>query len=137
MTKENDRSGCTVIRVGVGTPGSICAVLALNSLQKSADLTPRAPRAGPTGGAGAALPAGMRSRWKSGEFIRRNARPHSKRNALLTTICALAFAAAFDMGLSWGKGIFASSELPDQMTSRVVLVEHLTRPGVVTCSLLI
>jgi hypothetical protein len=48
-----------VIRVGTGTPGSTPAVLALNSLQKSMDFTPRAPKAGPTGGVGAALPAGM------------------------------------------------------------------------------
>jgi len=57
-----ERSGCIVMRVGVGTPGSMCAVLALNSLQKSMDLTPRAPRAGPTGGVGAAFPAGMSRR---------------------------------------------------------------------------
>lgn len=56
------RSGCTVMRVGTGTPGAICAVLALNSLQKSIDFTPRAPSAGPTGGVGAALPAGMSNR---------------------------------------------------------------------------
>lgn len=62
MVKVNDRSGWMVIRVGIGTPGSTCAVLALNSLQKSIDLTPRAPRAGPTGGVGAALPAGMSNR---------------------------------------------------------------------------
>ena len=60
--KEKVRSGCTVIRVGIGTPGSICDVLALNSLQKSIDFTPRAPRAGPTGGVGAAFPAGMSKR---------------------------------------------------------------------------
>lgn len=61
--KENERSGRTVMRVGVGTPGSMCAVLALNSLQKSMDLTPRAPKAGPTGGVGAAFPAEIRSRF--------------------------------------------------------------------------
>ena len=58
----NVRSGWTVMRVGVGVPGSICAVRALNSLQKSIDLTPRAPKAGPTGGVGAALLAGIRIR---------------------------------------------------------------------------
>lgn len=63
VMKVNDLSGCTVISVGVGTPGSTCAVLALNSLQKSMDLTPRAPSAGPTGGVGAAFPAGMSSRY--------------------------------------------------------------------------
>lgn len=56
------RSGSTVISVGVGVPGSMWAVRALNSLQKSIDFTPRAPRAGPTGGVGAALPAPMRRR---------------------------------------------------------------------------
>lgn len=56
------RSGWTVMRVGVGVPGSTCAVLALNSLQKSMDLTPRAPSAGPTGGVGAAFPAPMSKR---------------------------------------------------------------------------
>src|SRR5262245_51948008 len=34
-------------------------VLALNALQKSMMLTPCCPRAGPTGGAGVALPAGI------------------------------------------------------------------------------
>ena len=64
MTKVNVRSGWTVMSVGIGTPTSIPAVLALNSLQKSMDLTPRAPRAGPTGGVGAALPAPMSNRWE-------------------------------------------------------------------------
>lgn len=63
MINVNVRSGCTVMRVGVGTPCSMCAVLALNSLQKSMDLTPRAPSAGPTGGVGAALPAGISRRY--------------------------------------------------------------------------
>jgi hypothetical protein len=36
----------------------IGAVLALNSLQKSISGTPCCPRAGPTGGAGVAFPAG-------------------------------------------------------------------------------
>lgn len=62
VTKVKVRSGWTRMRVGVGTPGSMCAVLALNSLQKSIDLTPRAPSAGPTGGVGAAFPAGMSRR---------------------------------------------------------------------------
>ena len=65
VMKVNVRSGWMVIRVGMGTPGSMCAVRALNSLQKSIDLTPRAPRAGPTGGVGAALPAETRMRCKS------------------------------------------------------------------------
>jgi len=62
VTKVKDRSGWMVITVGIGIPGEMCAVRALNSLQKSIDLTPRAPRAGPTGGVGAALPAAMRRR---------------------------------------------------------------------------
>ena len=64
VIKEKVRSGWTVIRVGTGTPGSMCVVLALNSLQKSMDFTPRAPRAGPTGGVGAALPAGINKRYE-------------------------------------------------------------------------
>lgn len=65
VTKLNVRSGCTVILVGIGTPGSMWPVLALNSLQKSMDFTPRAPRAGPTGGLGVAFPAAInrRTRW--------------------------------------------------------------------------
>ena len=62
VMKVNVRSGRIVISVGVGTPGSMCAVRALNSLQKSIDLTPRAPSAGPTGGEGVALPAGIKMR---------------------------------------------------------------------------
>jgi len=52
--------------VGIGVPMAMCAVLALNSLQKSIDLTPFAPRAGPTGGVGAALPAGTISLCQAG-----------------------------------------------------------------------
>jgi len=52
-----DRSGRTITRAGIGIPGVIWAVLALNSLQKSIDLTPLLPRAGPTGGLGVACPA--------------------------------------------------------------------------------
>jgi hypothetical protein len=62
VTKVKVRSGCMVINVGIGIPGDMWAVRALNSLQKSIDLTPRAPRAGPTGGVGAAFPAAMRRR---------------------------------------------------------------------------
>src|SRR5262245_22402704 len=40
------------------SPSSL-AVLALNALQKSMMLTPAWPRAGPTGGAGVAFPAGI------------------------------------------------------------------------------
>ena len=57
----NDLSGDIWICVGMASPGSIWAVRALNSLQKSMDLTPLAPNAGPTGGEGDALPAGIRS----------------------------------------------------------------------------
>lgn len=60
--KENDRSGLMVIIVGIGVPGSMCAVDALNCLQKSMDLTPFAPSAGPMGGVGAAFPAEHRMR---------------------------------------------------------------------------
>lgn len=97
MSKWNDRSPLTVTRQGIGVPGLMCAVLALNSysgqrrisidldhgitaplkaqmlgrewwvlligakesltLQKSIDLTPLLPSAGPTGGLGLACPA--------------------------------------------------------------------------------
>ena len=57
------RSGCTVISVGVGIPGWRCAVRALNSLQKSMALTPRAPSAGPMGGVGEAFPAARSKRY--------------------------------------------------------------------------
>lgn len=73
-SKMNDRSGRTVTRQGVGVPVMMCAVRALNSysqvstlsnrvpshaltLQKSIDLTPLEPKAGPTGGLGLACPA--------------------------------------------------------------------------------
>lgn len=78
IVKENVRSGLTVTKVGVGIPGSRCAVLALNSwrnklsqnphlyvyshtLAKSIAFTPLAPSAGPTGGCALALPAGTSS----------------------------------------------------------------------------
>lgn len=56
-SKWNDRSGRTVTLAGTGVPGFIWEVLALNSLQKSIDLTPLLPSAGPTGGLGLACPA--------------------------------------------------------------------------------
>jgi len=58
MVNEKVLSGCTLIKVGMGVPASIWAVRALNSLQKSIDLTPLDPNAGPIGGVGAAFPAG-------------------------------------------------------------------------------
>lgn len=71
MSNVNDRSGRTITRAGIGTPGLMCAVLALNSchphqqcwqvvafflhtLQKSILFTPLLPNAGPTGGLGLA-----------------------------------------------------------------------------------
>ena len=80
VIKVKDRSGWMVIIVGISIPGETWAVRALNSLQKSIDLTPRAPRAGPTGGVGAAFPAAMRRRcgqkWSSecGQTCRRVSR---------------------------------------------------------------
>src|SRR5262249_7284026 len=44
---------------GIGMPGSRFCVAALNSLQKAMMLTPCWPSAGPTGGEGLALPAGI------------------------------------------------------------------------------
>lgn len=94
VTKVKVRSGWTVMRVGMGTPDSMCAVLALNSLQKSMDFTPRAPRAGPTGGVGAAFPAGISKRLvKDGQIIQH----YETQRVYHTTICALALPAALDM----------------------------------------
>src|SRR6185295_9744269 len=53
-----ERSAYTVITTGMMRPSSL-AVLALKALQKSMMFTPACPRAGPTGGAGVALPAGI------------------------------------------------------------------------------
>jgi hypothetical protein len=54
----NVRSEKTVITTGMMSPSSFC-VRALNVLQNSMMFTPCWPRAGPTGGAGVALPAGI------------------------------------------------------------------------------
>ena len=49
------RSENTVILTGIGAPGSMSLVLALNCLQNSMMARPRWPRAGPIGGEGACL----------------------------------------------------------------------------------
>src|SRR6516225_5912991 len=54
----NDLSWKTVMTTGITSPASPL-VAALNSLQKPMMLTPCWPRAGPTGGAGFACPAGI------------------------------------------------------------------------------
>ena len=51
-------SANAVITTGIGRPGSIFCVWALNALQNSMMLRPRWPSAGPIGGLGFALPAG-------------------------------------------------------------------------------
>src|SRR5471030_505501 len=58
MTKVNDLSAKAVITTGIGMPGSIPWVCALNALQNSMMFRPRCPSAGPIGGDGFALPAG-------------------------------------------------------------------------------
>ena len=58
VMKVKLRSSKTVISTGMIVPES-CWVCALNALQKSMMLTPCWPRAGPTGGAGFAAPAGI------------------------------------------------------------------------------
>ena len=58
VMKVKLRSSKTVISTGMIVPES-CWVCALNALQKSMMLTPCWPRAGPTGGAGLAAPAGI------------------------------------------------------------------------------
>ena len=55
----NERSSKIVISTGVMRPGIEAEVEALNALQNSMMLTPCWPRAGPTGGAGLACPAGI------------------------------------------------------------------------------
>src|SRR5215475_7769927 len=54
----NDLSLKTVMTTGRMSPACFC-VAALNSLQNAMMLTPRGPRAVPTGGAGLACPAGI------------------------------------------------------------------------------
>jgi len=56
VTKVKERSLYTVITTGITRP-AWCWVRALNCLQNSMMLMPCCPSAGPTGGAGVALPA--------------------------------------------------------------------------------
>jgi hypothetical protein len=58
VIKEKERSAYTVMTTGIIMPMSFF-VRSLNSLVKAAMLMPCWPRAGPTGGAGVALPAGI------------------------------------------------------------------------------
>src|ERR1035437_7228394 len=58
VMKEYVLSAKMVIITGMIIPTSF-AILSLNSLTNCAMLTPCCPRAGPTGGAGVALPAGI------------------------------------------------------------------------------
>src|SRR4029077_3259488 len=57
--KLNERSAKAVITTGTGMPGSMFWVTALNSLQNAMMFKPCWPSAGPTGGDGFALPAGI------------------------------------------------------------------------------
>ena len=59
MMKVKVRSAKAVITTGTGIPGSMHWVTALNSLTKAMMFRPRWPSAGPTGGDGFALPAGI------------------------------------------------------------------------------
>src|SRR6266403_3565694 len=58
VMKVKERSAYTVMITGMMRPACAC-VWALNVLQNSMMLTPRWPRAGPTGGLGFACPAGI------------------------------------------------------------------------------
>src|SRR3569832_2434919 len=58
MMKVKLLSANAVITTGIGRPGSMPWVLALNALQNSMMFRPRWPSAGPMGGDGFALPAG-------------------------------------------------------------------------------
>jgi len=59
VMKVNERSEYTVMITGIGMPGSIFCVAALNCLQNSMMFTPCWPSAGPTGGDGFAFAAGI------------------------------------------------------------------------------
>ena len=59
VMNEKVRSAKAVITTGTGIPGSMFCVWALKSLQNCMMFSPRWPRAGPTGGEGFALPAGI------------------------------------------------------------------------------
>ena len=59
VMKVKVRSAKAVITTGTGMPGSMFCVAALKSLQNCMMLSPRWPSAGPTGGDGFALPAGI------------------------------------------------------------------------------
>lgn len=64
-THVKDLSLKAMTSTGIGASSAICAVFALNSLQKAMMLRPACPRAGPTGGEGFACPAGIRSRMRT------------------------------------------------------------------------
>src|SRR5438270_13795463 len=57
--KVKVRSAYAVITTGIGMPGSMFWVKALNSFTNAMMFRPRWPSAGPTGGDGFALPAGI------------------------------------------------------------------------------
>ena len=59
MTNVKLLSAYAVITTGIGIPCSIDWVLALNALQNSIIFKPFCYNAGPMGGAGLALPAGI------------------------------------------------------------------------------
>src|SRR2546428_11416713 len=58
VMKVKERSAYTVMITGMMRPACAC-VCALNVLQNSMMLTPRWPRAGPTGGLGVGFPRGI------------------------------------------------------------------------------
>src|SRR5699024_5653671 len=68
VTNVKERSSYTVISTGITVPACSC-VRALNSLQNPIMLMPAWPSAGPTGGAGFALPAGIFNFTKSIYFF--------------------------------------------------------------------
>lgn len=59
IVNEKVRSGLTRISQRSGIPDWYILLCSLNCLQKSIAFTPFCPRAGPTGGVGAAPPAGI------------------------------------------------------------------------------
>src|ERR1700761_9620597 len=87
-----------VMRVGIVTPVARWAVRLLISLQKSMDLTPRAPKAGPIGGEGVALPAGTSNFYTNKTLI-----PGPRYGARDSPLAALA-SARLETSLLWRCG---------------------------------
>src|SRR5881275_367317 len=91
MMNEKLLSAYAVITTGIGRPGSIFCVWALNALQNSMMFKPRWPSAGPIGGLGFALPAGTCSLMNPTTFFAISYSPwvQASRQALPVRLCFL------------------------------------------------